>query len=75
MLGLLGGIAGAIFGTLIGIFGTLGINNFIGADLKLNIDFTLILFSLLGSFIIGGLAGIIPAMRAAKQNPVEALRG
>ena len=31
--------------------------------------------ALLGSFIIGAVAGIIPAMNAAKQNPVEALRG
>jgi ABC-type antimicrobial peptide transport system permease subunit len=30
---------------------------------------------LLGSFAIGAAAGIIPAMNAAKQNPVEALRG
>jgi len=75
LLGLLGGIAGAIFGTLIGIFGTLGINNFLGTDIKPTIDFVLIFFSLLGSFIVGALAGIIPAMNAAKQNPVEALQG
>jgi ABC-type antimicrobial peptide transport system permease subunit len=28
----------------------------------------------LGSFIIGGIAGISPAIKAAKQNPVDALR-
>ena len=34
-----------------------------------------IFFALLGSFLIGAFAGILPAMKAAKQNPVEALRG
>ena len=31
--------------------------------------------ALLGSFIVGAAAGIVPAINAAKQNPVEALRG
>jgi len=74
ILGLVGGAIGAIFGTLIGFIGTQGINSFLGADLTPNINFSLIFFSLLGSFLIGGIAGIIPAMRASKQNPVEALR-
>jgi putative ABC transport system permease protein len=75
LLGLVGGLVGAIFGTLIGIAGVLGINNWIGTDLSPNIDFILIFSALAGSFLIGGIAGIVPAMKAAKQNPVEALRG
>lgn len=74
LLGLLGGIVGVAAGTLIGYGGTMGINNFLGTNLKPNIDFILIFSSLLGSFVIGAIAGIIPAMRAARQNPVEALR-
>ena len=60
---------------LIGVFGTLAINNFIGSEMGVNISFGLIFFSLLGSFLIGAVAGIIPAMNASKQNPVDALRG
>lgn len=75
LLGLVGGIVGIIFGTILGIVGTNGINNFIGAETQLVINFELIFFSLLGSFLIGAIAGIIPAMGAAKENPVEALRG
>jgi len=75
LLGLIGGIVGAIFGTLIGVLGVAGINNFIGAELKPTVDFVLIFFTLLGSFIIGAVSGIIPAMNASKENPVEALRG
>ena len=74
MLGLLGGIVGALAGTLLGVVGTNALNSFLGADLSPNINFGLIFFSLLGSFLIGGLAGIIPAMKASKQNPVDALR-
>lgn len=74
-LGLVGGIVGAIFGTLIGFAGMMGINSFLGTDLMPDLNLILIFFTLLGSFLIGGIAGIIPAMQAAKQNPVEALRG
>jgi len=75
LLGLLGGIIGATFGTLLGILGVQALNNFLGTELGCNIDFVLIFITLLGSFIIGGVSGIVPAMNAAKQDPVEALRG
>jgi len=75
LLGLVGGIIGVVVGIAIGYFGTLGIGSFTGAEIRPNIDFLLIGGALLGSFIVGSLAGIIPAMKAAKQNPVEALRG
>jgi putative ABC transport system permease protein len=74
-LGLVGGGFGVLLGVAIGGFGILGINGFVGGDLKPRIDFYLIFFSLLGSFVIGALAGIFPAMKAAKQHPVDALRG
>jgi putative ABC transport system permease protein len=75
VLGLIGGAIGVIFGVVLGYFGIIGINNFIGAEIQPQISIYLIFFALLGSFLIGAIAGILPAMRAAKQNPVEALRG
>ena len=75
MLGFVGGLVGVIFGTLIGIIGVSGINQFLGTELSPVINFGLIGGTLLGSFLIGAAAGIVPAMNAAKQNPVEALRG
>lgn len=74
-LGLIGGGIGVLFGIALGYFGVVGINNFIGGNVQPKISFFLIFFALIGSFIIGAAAGIIPAMKAAKQNPVEALRG
>ena len=74
-LGLIGGALGALFGILIGYVGTVGINNWIGGSMEPTISFWLIFFSLIGSFIVGAVAGIVPAIHAAKQNPVEALRG
>jgi len=74
-LGLIGGGIGVILGITLGYVGIMGINNFMGSDVQPTINFILIFFALLGSFAIGAIAGIIPAMRAAKQNPVEALRG
>lgn len=75
MLGFVGGLVGVVFGTIIGIVGVAGINQFLGAELSPVINFALIGGTLLGSFLIGAVAGIVPAMSAAKQNPVEALRG
>tara|TARA_Y100000310_G_scaffold342784_1_gene447419 strand:+ start:1819 stop:3042 length:1224 start_codon:yes stop_codon:yes gene_type:complete len=75
LLGLVGGIAGAIIGTSIGFIGIYGINNWIGTDLTPAIDFVLISLALVGSFLVGGIAGILPAIKASMQNPVESLRG
>ncbi|MBS3088038.1 ABC transporter permease [Candidatus Pacearchaeota archaeon] len=75
LLGLAGGFIGVVLGVLIGIGGILAINNWIGAEVALSIDFVLVGGALVGSFLIGAVAGIVPAMNAANQNPVEALRG
>jgi putative ABC transport system permease protein len=74
-MGLLGGAIGIILGLLIGCFGVLGINNSVGATTNPEINIFLILFSLIGSFLVGAVAGIVPAMNAARENPVEVLRG
>ncbi len=72
-LGLIGGMFGTILGLLLGYVGTIAINNFLGANTHPEINFFLIFFALIGSFSIGAAAGIFPAMKAAKQNPVQAL--
>ena len=74
LLGLIGGAIGALFGIAIGYFGTLAISNFLGSSITPAISLPLIFYSLLGSFVIGSISGITPAMRAARQKPVEALR-
>jgi putative ABC transport system permease protein len=75
LLGLIGGLVGVTVGTLLSIIGVMGINSFIGSDLKPTIDILLILATLFFSFLIGAVSGVYPAMRAANQSPVEALRG
>src|SRR6056297_1829219 len=65
LLGLVGGIVGIIIGETIGYFGTIGINNFFGSSASPEINFVLIIGSLAGSFIIGAIAGISPALKAA----------
>jgi len=75
LLGLMGGLIGAILGSGISAAGTVGLNNWLGTQLIPNFDFILVGLTLFGSFIVGAVSGIWPAMKAAKQNPVEALRG
>lgn len=74
LMGLMGGILGVLFGIGLGSIGINGINSFIGSTITLQINYTLIGFSLLGSFLIGSIAGVVPALRAAHQNPVDALK-
>lgn len=75
VIGLIGGVAGLLAGLVLGFFGVLGINNFVGSDVVFSFNIPLIIFSIVGSFVIGAVAGIVPALNAAKQNPVEALMG
>ncbi len=75
MMGLAGGLIGVVFGMFIGFAGLIGINSFLGSELSLNMNYYLITSTLIGSFMVGAIAGIAPAMQAAKQNPVDALRG
>lgn len=74
LLGFIGGLIGVTLGTGITVAGIYGLNSFLGAELKPDINFLLIGITLLGSFVIGALSGIIPALRAAKENTVEAIR-
>ena len=73
-LGLIGGGLGVLLGISLGYIGTTALNSFIRISAAPQINFSLIFFSLIGSFLIGSLAGIFPAMRAARQNPIKALR-
>jgi putative ABC transport system permease protein len=74
MMGLMGGLAGTIIGSLVAYGGTLAIGGLVGTELSPGINVVVIISALAGSFIIGALAGIVPAMRAASQHPVDALR-
>lgn len=74
MLGLIGGVIGIISGILLGWIGISFLGKIISTDLSLEIDWILLIGVFIGSFIIGGIAGISPAMKAANQDPVEALR-
>lgn len=74
LLGLVGAVLGVILGMTGGYFGTLGIGNFIGSEIQQQINPMLIILPIVGGFILGAIAGIVPALQAAKQRPVDALR-
>lgn len=74
LLGLIGGLIGVLLGIFIGYVGTSALNTFIGSSTQPQISFWLILFTLLGSFLIGSVSGLAPAIKATKENPVEDIR-
>jgi putative ABC transport system permease protein len=74
-LGLVGGILGILFGAglaySLAFFGRLAL----GSDLiRVSISPFLVIGALAFSFILGTLFGVLPAIRASKLRPVDALR-
>ena len=74
MLGLLGGIIGVLLGLGIAYGITLAAGDSLGVAFEATVSNELILFSLGFSLVVGIASGIFPARRAAKLQPVEALR-
>ncbi|HLD83461.1 MAG TPA: ABC transporter permease [archaeon] len=74
MVGTLGGVAGTAIGfaTTAGIAGAA--QNLVGITMKVQLDYALMLFAVLFAAAIGIASGTYPAYKAAKLNPVEALR-
>jgi len=74
-LGMVGGIIGIIVGLGFAYGLTAAGRQFLGSDLiQAHISPVLIVGALLFSFVIGTLAGVLPAIQAAKLQPVDALR-
>jgi putative ABC transport system permease protein len=73
-MGILGGLIGVILGTLVGfLFGKIASQLGFGL-LLIKIEWGLLVFALLFAFVVGVASGTLPAVRAARLKPVDALR-
>jgi putative ABC transport system permease protein len=75
LLGLVGGIVGALIGLGVA-FGIAAVaNQALGEGLfKLSISYPLVFGSILFSFLIGIVSGVLPAFQGSKLNVVDAIR-
>jgi len=74
MLGLLGGIMGVVLGVGFSKLVELMAANAGFSIIKISFPLNLIIGTLLFAFIVGGLSGVVPAYKASKLKPVDALR-
>lgn len=76
LLGLVGGIVGAIMGLGFAFGVSYVANSALGQNLlEVTVSYPLIFLSISFSFLIGILAGLMPALQASQLKPVAALRG
>jgi putative ABC transport system permease protein len=68
-LSTIGGLAGLLIGA-----GIAGLLKLLFSGLPVSIPWNFVLAAVCLSMLIGLIAGVVPAMRAAKLNPVDALR-
>jgi putative ABC transport system permease protein len=75
MVGLVGGILGVILGAFVStLFPMLGLRMMGGGSSSIYLSPKLMAFGLTLAVIIGVISGVVPAYRASKLKPVDALR-
>jgi len=75
MLGLVGGLVGLFIGMGFSLMVEFGAKQALGSNLiAASFPVSLLIGTVLFSFILGALSGVLPAMQAAKMKPVDALR-
>lgn len=75
VIGTIGGGIGLILGICFSIVVEYGAKFALGTNLiEAHFPLSLIIYTLLFSFIVGAISGVLPAMQAAKLKPVEAFR-
>jgi len=73
IIGLLGGVIGIIGGFLIAFIVNI-VGSFTGVEIAASFNISIVILALGFSFLLGLLAGFLPAYQASKQQAIESLR-
>jgi len=74
-LGLVGGIVGVTIGVTFAYAGAYAASTALGVDIfRASIGPELVIGAMVGAFVIGAISGMLPALRASRLVPVDALR-
>ena len=74
ILGFIGGIVGITIGSALAVIVDVIAKQAGFSILKITVDYKIILLGLFFAIIVGSISGVLPAYRASKLKPVEALR-
>jgi putative ABC transport system permease protein len=69
-----GGVIGITLGTMFSLFASVILTYYVGLNFEFSFPFVAAILGLISSTLVGLVFGLVPARKASKKSPIEALR-